>query len=192
MSWTDERVEQLKKLWNEDGLSGSQCAKELGGGVTRAAVIAKVGRLRNDGVKMRGDDTTQKKVKRKSKAKKTSKSQPQAKAEEVQKLPKMTGQISGTPRYTDILDVPDTGTEGRPYKFMCMNIVTPERGKEGICGAKAMYKTANDVPHVTRSTRQNNCNKCFSQIRKLGTATLPKKKPQQPGKLHEPRFILRS
>ncbi len=43
MSWTDERVEVLKKLWS-DGLSASQIAKELGG-VTRNAVIGKVHRL---------------------------------------------------------------------------------------------------------------------------------------------------
>ena len=30
MAWTDERVEQLKKLWSE-GLSASQIAKQLGG-----------------------------------------------------------------------------------------------------------------------------------------------------------------
>jgi GcrA cell cycle regulator len=44
MSWTDERVELLKKLW-ADGLSASQIAAELGGGVTRNAVIGKVHRL---------------------------------------------------------------------------------------------------------------------------------------------------
>ena len=38
MSWTDERVETLKKMW-ADGQSASQIAKELGG-VTRNAVIA--------------------------------------------------------------------------------------------------------------------------------------------------------
>ncbi len=43
MSWTDERVELLKKMWNE-GHSASQIAKELGG-VTRNAVIGKVHRL---------------------------------------------------------------------------------------------------------------------------------------------------
>ncbi len=43
MSWTDERVETLKKMWNE-GQSASQIAKELGG-VTRNAVIGKVHRL---------------------------------------------------------------------------------------------------------------------------------------------------
>jgi GcrA cell cycle regulator len=43
MSWTDERVELLKKLW-ADGLSASQIAGELGG-ITRNAVIGKVHRL---------------------------------------------------------------------------------------------------------------------------------------------------
>ncbi|KCZ92726.1 GcrA family cell cycle regulator [Hyphomonas johnsonii] len=43
MSWTDERVNVLKKLWAE-GHSASQIAKQLGG-VTRNAVIGKVHRL---------------------------------------------------------------------------------------------------------------------------------------------------
>ena len=43
MSWTDERVEILTKMWAE-GNSASQIAKELGG-VTRNAVIGKVHRL---------------------------------------------------------------------------------------------------------------------------------------------------
>src|ERR1700679_1143021 len=43
LTWTDDRVEQLKKLW-EGGLSASQIAAELGN-VTRNAVIGKVHRL---------------------------------------------------------------------------------------------------------------------------------------------------
>lgn len=43
MTWTDERVEALRKLWS-DGLSASQIAGELGG-ITRNAVIGKVHRL---------------------------------------------------------------------------------------------------------------------------------------------------
>lgn len=43
MSWTDDRVELLKKLWSE-GLSASQIASRLSG-VTRNAVIGKVHRL---------------------------------------------------------------------------------------------------------------------------------------------------
>src|SRR6202162_5387267 len=43
MSWTDERVAVLTKLWAA-GLSASQIAAELGG-ITRNAVIGKVHRL---------------------------------------------------------------------------------------------------------------------------------------------------
>ena len=43
MTWTDERVELLKKLW-ADGLSASRIASELGG-VSRNSVIGKVHRL---------------------------------------------------------------------------------------------------------------------------------------------------
>ena len=45
MSWTEDRVEILKTLWVK-GLSASQIAIELGGGVTRNAVIGKVHRLK--------------------------------------------------------------------------------------------------------------------------------------------------
>lgn len=44
LSWTDERVALLRKLWDE-GLSASRIAAELAGGVTRNAVIGKVHRL---------------------------------------------------------------------------------------------------------------------------------------------------
>lgn len=48
MSWTEERVELLKKLWTE-GLSASQIAARLSMGVTRNAVIGKVHRLNLSG-----------------------------------------------------------------------------------------------------------------------------------------------
>src|SRR3954471_1659710 len=44
MSWTDERIERLKKRWH-DGATASQIADELGG-VSRNAVIGKAHRLR--------------------------------------------------------------------------------------------------------------------------------------------------
>lgn len=44
MSWTDERVDLLSRLWL-DGKSASQIAAALGGGLTRNAVIGKVHRL---------------------------------------------------------------------------------------------------------------------------------------------------
>ncbi len=54
MAWTYERVEMLTILW-KNGNSASQIAKELGGGVSRNAVIGKIHRLglseRNDSSK---------------------------------------------------------------------------------------------------------------------------------------------
>jgi len=44
VTWTDDRVETLSKLWQE-GASASQIARDLGGGITRNAVIGKVHRL---------------------------------------------------------------------------------------------------------------------------------------------------
>src|SRR5689334_20739074 len=43
MSWTEERIERLKKMWHE-GMTASQIADELGG-VSRNAVIGKAHRL---------------------------------------------------------------------------------------------------------------------------------------------------
>ena len=44
MTWTKERIELLTKLWTE-GLSASQIAAELGGDVSRNAVLGKANRL---------------------------------------------------------------------------------------------------------------------------------------------------
>jgi GcrA cell cycle regulator len=55
MSWTDERIELLRKLWL-DGMSASRIATELANGLTRNAVIGKVyrlglsGRTKSDGL----------------------------------------------------------------------------------------------------------------------------------------------
>lgn len=44
LKWTEERVQQLKKLWSE-GLSCSKIADEMAGGLTKNGVIGKVTRL---------------------------------------------------------------------------------------------------------------------------------------------------
>ncbi len=44
MSWTDERIDLLQKLWLQ-GMSASRIAAELANGLTRNAVIGKVYRL---------------------------------------------------------------------------------------------------------------------------------------------------
>ncbi len=48
MSWTDERVMLLKKLWVE-GKTAAEIAKLIGGGVTRNAVIGKAHRMKLSG-----------------------------------------------------------------------------------------------------------------------------------------------
>ena len=63
MSWTDDRVEILTKMWAE-GNSASQIAKELGG-VTRNAVIGKVHRL---GLSNRATTSTTNKTESKTKS----------------------------------------------------------------------------------------------------------------------------
>ncbi|MDF1716704.1 MAG: GcrA family cell cycle regulator [Antarcticimicrobium sp.] len=74
MSWTDERVELLKKMWGE-GQSASQIAKELGG-VTRNAVIGKVHRL---GLSNRSTGAAPTKAEAKAKPTEAAKPQPAAK-----------------------------------------------------------------------------------------------------------------
>ncbi|MBE7199038.1 MAG: GcrA cell cycle regulator [Parafilimonas terrae] len=56
LSWTDERVALLRRLW-EDGQSASKIAAQLGG-VTRNAVIGKVHRLGLAGRIKAGEDAT--------------------------------------------------------------------------------------------------------------------------------------
>ncbi len=83
MSWSDDRVEILKKMWSE-GQSASQIAKELGG-VTRNAVIGKVHRLglsnRNGGGGTAPAAETKAKAATKPAAKPAAKSKPAAKPE---------------------------------------------------------------------------------------------------------------
>ena len=82
MSWTDERVELLKKMWGE-GQSASQIAKELGG-VTRNAVIGKVHRL---GLSNRTTTTATPKTEAKAKSAPKPEAKPAAPKERAQPKP---------------------------------------------------------------------------------------------------------
>ena len=53
MEWTQDRVKNLKEYW-EEGLTASQIAQKLGGGVSRNAVIGKVHRLSLPGRRVAG------------------------------------------------------------------------------------------------------------------------------------------
>jgi GcrA cell cycle regulator len=45
MSWTEQQIQSLKKMWG-NGFSANDIAKQLGGGLTRNAVIGKAHRLK--------------------------------------------------------------------------------------------------------------------------------------------------
>ncbi|KIN70928.1 GcrA cell cycle regulator [Sulfitobacter noctilucae] len=96
MSWTDERVETLKKMWGE-GQSASQIAKELGG-VTRNAVIGKVHRL---GLSNRATSTgTAAKAEPKAKAKPAPKPEAKPQAEPKPEKPIMQTVAAAPPKST--------------------------------------------------------------------------------------------
>lgn len=91
MSWTEERIERLKKMWH-DGATASQIADELGG-VSRNAVIGKAHRLgleqRPSPVKA-GEEKDAKKAAAPSTAPATSAPKPAAKAETAKPSPATT------------------------------------------------------------------------------------------------------
>ncbi|MBD3662317.1 GcrA family cell cycle regulator [Sulfitobacter aestuariivivens] len=93
MSWTDDRVETLKKMWGE-GQSASQIAKELGG-VTRNAVIGKVHRL---GLSNRATSGGSAKAEAKPKA--AAKAAPKAKAEPKTESAEPKTEAAAPPRST--------------------------------------------------------------------------------------------
>ncbi|MGC1503048.1 MAG: GcrA family cell cycle regulator [Sulfitobacter sp.] len=92
MSWTDERVETLKKMWGE-GQSASQIAKELGG-VTRNAVIGKVHRL---GLSNRATTGAAAKPDAKPKAKPAPKAEAKPKAKVEAKEPVIMQTVAAAP-----------------------------------------------------------------------------------------------
>lgn len=56
MTWTEERVTELTRLW-QAGTSATEAGHALG--VSRNAVIGKVYRMRKNGIALRGGDSTQ-------------------------------------------------------------------------------------------------------------------------------------
>ncbi|MCA1749308.1 MAG: GcrA family cell cycle regulator [Parasphingopyxis sp.] len=83
MAWTDERIDQLKKLW-EKGMTASQIADELGG-VSRNAVIGKAHRL---GLKSRPSPVKATAQKKKAASKPKDKARPKAKPAAKQPAPR--------------------------------------------------------------------------------------------------------
>ncbi|WP_128254420.1 GcrA family cell cycle regulator [Falsirhodobacter deserti] len=92
MSWTDERVETLKRMWTE-GQSASQIAKVLGG-VTRNAVIGKVHRLGLSNRGTEGEDVA------------VAEPAPEAKPEPVRPDPEPVREAQPAPRPAPVATAP--------------------------------------------------------------------------------------
>ena len=93
MSWTDERVEVLTKMWAE-GNYASQIAKELGG-VTRNAVIGKVHRL---GLSNRATTNTANKSDTKTKTAPKSSTKAKQKARKIEATEQKTDKVTSLRR----------------------------------------------------------------------------------------------
>ena len=91
MSWTDERINQLKTMW-EKGLTASQIAEELGG-VSRNAVIGKAHRL---GLKSRPSPVKSTEAKKKT-APAAPKAAPPVKAKAATRPTEETREPTATP-----------------------------------------------------------------------------------------------
>lgn len=118
MSWTDERIDQLKAMW-EKGLTASQIAEELGG-VSRNAVIGKAHRLglqsRPSPVKS-GDGTRKKPAARKAATPKNAAPQTDVEAAPSPSAAQAAPQPSSSPRAapaTDTPSAPATPRAARP------------------------------------------------------------------------------
>lgn len=86
MSWTDDRVAILKKMW-KDGHSAADIAKELGEGVTRNAVIGKAHRMGLSGrpSPIKGKSSDKSTAKKSTAKKATKKTETKAKKETKEK-----------------------------------------------------------------------------------------------------------
>ena len=119
MSWTDDRVEILKKMWGE-GQSASQIAKELGG-VTRNAVIGKVHRL---GLSNRTATAA-------PAAAPAAAAKPEAKAKPAAKPAALPAQRAPLPRHRAHLCSPRTPTGPSPLTLPSLPPWLPRRASVG-------------------------------------------------------------
>ena len=92
MSWTEERIERLKKMWH-DGATASQIADELGG-VSRNAVIGKAHRL---GLEQRPSPVKPGEEKESRKAAPAAKPTPKAEAPSTRSAPASATPATPTP-----------------------------------------------------------------------------------------------
>lgn len=123
MAWTDERVEQLRKLWNE-GLSASQIATRIGE-VTRNAVIGKVHRL---GLAGRATASRPKVLRTRKQARDTPRPAKRANRP-LRYQPGLTGPRDGLTPFAD-------GTAAEPYVRTFEELVIPLEERASILSLK--------------------------------------------------------
>ena len=126
MSWTDERIEQLRTMWTK-GMTASQIAEELGG-VSRNAVIGKAHRLglqsRPSPVKSNdGEDAPARKpaAPRAKPAPAAPAAAPVAKAQPAPARPAAAPSMPATPRSTNPDQMPPTIRSIGPGGFVRQN-----------------------------------------------------------------------
>ena len=131
--WTEDRVGSLKKLWLE-GQSASQIAKQLGGGVTRNAVIGKVHRLGLSG--RAAPSQPARTTFRPARPRPTPAAQPSAPRRIEAALPRPTAPVVPTP--APIPDLPGTATVMTLGAHMCKwPIGDPSSREFSFCGRRA-------------------------------------------------------
>ncbi len=134
--WTEDRVGALKKLWLE-GQSASQIAKQLGGGVTRNAVIGKVHRLGLSGRATPSQPARAATTFRPARTRTTPPAQPSAprRIEAVQPAPRP---VAPTPVVASVAELPGTATVMTLGAHMCKwPIGDPSSTEFSYCGRRA-------------------------------------------------------
>lgn len=147
--WTDDRVATLAKLWGE-GLSASQIAAVLGGGVTRNAVIGKVHRLGLSGRVKAGAPAPQRPAKPKTISAVPTASEPaRPPADQAGMAPAET---SADHRWARDIALPESKRVGilELRDSMCKwPIGDPSKADFAFCGARA----ASGMPYCTEHCR---------------------------------------
>ena len=122
MSWTDERIATLKKMW-EGGATASQIAEELGG-VSRNAVIGKAHRL---GLKSRPSPVKAAEKKKKAAAPKKPAAKPAPKKPAPKKPAPAPAPVSAEPA-TPAAEA-DSATNSQPFPSQPIPNKTPDLPK---------------------------------------------------------------
>jgi GcrA cell cycle regulator len=132
--WTEDRVGALKKLWLE-GQSASQIAKQLGGGVTRNAVIGKVHRLGLSGRATPSQPARAATTFRPARARTAPAAQPSAPRRIEAAQPRL---VAPTPALPSVQELPGTATVMTLGAHMCKwPIGDPSSPEFSFCGRRA-------------------------------------------------------